>query len=386
MRDGLRSSEFVGNLAARLLGTWRPSSRRCPWFSAIVAIWLACWGAGAKADLQGDPRLLTLAANEHVANRDQIRTWRGRVRVFQTASISANASPDTCHAEVTFVIDRTKHAARSDWIEHESTRFTRSREGGTVEWEFHTMVLDGGYYTNEYAPQVFVADGEWAGRTTRLGGIAVVEPVTRRKGGPFKEDFDPMYWFTYSGGDVARLLESYVQWHREGTAFSRSTVTRSGDVVVLEAGKDSSPTKYSIDLRQGGNLIAFEQRHTQWKTSYEQVAGVWVPKRVVVTSATPGRMALSRTLQWIENVVNEPVSEKEFSLVKLGLRQGDRVQDNRTGISHTVEGDEYPPPEALEELPQPERRGRLFATVTGIGTLLLLLLLAWWVARRRRAK
>jgi hypothetical protein len=30
-------------------------------------------------------------------------------------------------------------------------------------------------------------------------------------------------------------------------------------------------------------------------------------------------------------VVNEPVKEDEFSLVKLGLRQGDQVQDHRTG-------------------------------------------------------
>ena len=52
---------------------------------------------------------------------------------------------------------------------------------------------------------------------------------------------------------------------------------------------------------------------------------------------------------WRENVVNQPVAAEEFSLLKMELRRGDRIDDQRTGTMTRIVDEAFPPPEVEEK-------------------------------------
>ncbi|GHT23035.1 hypothetical protein FACS189419_06430 [Planctomycetales bacterium] len=158
----------------------------------------------------------------------------------------------------------------------------------------------------------------------------------------FNRQSYPSYWQSFklardsSGGD-AKLF-------------------REGDVVTYVSTFQNIKSTRSVDLSKGGALLDFH--HTVegsgfsqdliWHCEIQEIDGIWVPS---YTEWTRNEISMRRIdkwrVRWREQKLNEPVRDDEMTLLTLGARQTDLVEDYRTGTLYNIEGDEYPP--SLEE-------------------------------------
>ena len=144
------------------------------------------------------------------------------------------------------------------------------------------------------------------------------------------------------------MATTYHDWARDGSDVSHVSISRDGDLAKLLVRRGDMVNQYVVDHAQGTNLVELfasdgpgRDKET-WKYTYEKVAGVWVPRHVSLSMDRASGSHIVRTLQWTENRVNEQIKEAEFALVKLGLRRGDSVDDQRTGQRFLIEGREFP--------------------------------------------
>jgi len=129
------------------------------------------------------------------------------------------------------------------------------------------------------------------------------------------------------------------------------------------------------------------------KYEYEEKSGVWVLKSYKRWNTTHHKdnkepLRSTRTITWSNSVVNVPFEEDEFTLVKMGVRVGDDIQDERLGMLYKYGGvlAEVPPkPEALtgKQLPQTDGFG---ITVPPVSTKGKIILLCFWDMKQRPAR
>jgi len=367
--------------------TWRSRSTvLLGLFGVLVASGASPGGRGVQDNID----LLQMVAEAHRANKEQIRTWRGHVGVETHVTDSDPESPSYhMEASVVFVLDRQKQAERSNWTTREFTYIDIAKGAGrhgmlVVE---NMMVKDGAYYRYSYDPE---ADKNSDKPIKR--GVAIQAASARPRGGTAPLNFDPMYWFSFDGGDLASLLDAYCKWAKAGSKVSSVAVSRDGDLVVLESRIGEVLNRHAVDLQKGGNLVAYDAvagsaQAFRCKYQYEKMAGAWVPKRVTIESTrqgSEGRRHRTHTVVFTDNVVNEPIAEEEFSLVKLGVRRGDQVSDTRSRVIYTIQGEEYPLPEPVDYAEGLRRPWTRFIMGIGTGLCVLVLAIVVWLGRRSR--
>lgn len=140
--------------------------------------------------------------------------------------------------------------------------------------------------------------------------------------------------FLYDAANDPKLHEWYVK--------------REGGLVTLEVqfGENNDKIeKYIFDLSIGGNLIEYYNKTPTAdnirKYEYETNSGVWVLKSYKYTNVTrrkDGDLRTTRSINWGNSVVNVPFEEDEFTLEKLGLRQGDDIHDRRLNMRYKYGG------------------------------------------------
>jgi hypothetical protein len=301
-------------------------------------------------------QLLVTVANEHRANLERIRTWQGTIQVNEKTVVRQDKEkkelkePIVIKSEVSvdFVYDRGNNAFRSNYA---CTNYVKSgaqdklglRGYPPITPVTNIMVLKDTYYRCQYDEGYDFMRSKDSTKDVPVIRVVVIDPKDERRASTDGQEIDPFYWFSYRGRDVAEVFTAHYNWDREEEHQSHARLKQIGNIVVFEQRSDSFFEKYTVDRLQGANLVEFrESRGDNGRYVYTNVGGAWVPKSVTIETNAGNVATRTRTLRWIRNVVNEPISGTEFSLLKLGLRRGDRVQDNLTGKSYSVEGSEYP--------------------------------------------
>ena len=210
-----------------------------------------------------------------------------------------------------------------------------------------------------------------------------------------EDDFNPLEQTTYFGEDIAKRFRVFYEPGRQGKEKEPDWVTigREGDLVTLKLEKYGLMERYAVDLEKGGCLVAYDHSEgagkptVKWRSDLQCVAGVWIPARTNCEETRSSGMRVVKRLEWVENAINEPIPDDEYSLVKLGVHEGDEVHDQRTGTRYTVTGSEFPP--ADDGLMEEQlRRPLAVATLRMAGGALLLLVVAAavWMSLREEKR
>ncbi|MCL2118859.1 MAG: hypothetical protein FWH27_10585 [Planctomycetaceae bacterium] len=103
------------------------------------------------------------------------------------------------------------------------------------------------------------------------------------------------------------------------------------------------------DLSRGGWPILFKSGTHRWNCELQQVANIWVPKKITIEFESSDGSYNVEEMVWSDQKINEPIDEKLWDAPSLGVRRGDQGFDTRTDMTFTVEGDEYLPSLEQEE-------------------------------------
>jgi hypothetical protein len=328
--------------------------------------------------------ILNVVVQEHRANLGRLQTWTGTALIADKTSRNGQLESKTKY-DVAFAVDRVHDAFRWDRRTVETARYENGKEvPGLPEglWSESGMRKGDDFY--RLGPRKPDARGQIASVNTP----AAIHP------GPASTDFDPLSFFGAHGQDVAERFRYFYEY--SGNPALTWKTTRDHDRLTVESDVGVSVNRYVVDLAQGANLVEWylldrdatgkePQGETKMTWEHEQVAGVWVPKKVVYYDEDRRRGTRSdRTIDWRDQRVNEPLPADTFSLATLGVRPGDQVVDMRSGARAVVPSDE--PRSAAR--PRPDGKDdRLRRWLLAAGGVLLALLAAAWLARtyvRRR--
>jgi hypothetical protein len=317
--------------------------------------------------VKGDVQLLKLVADENQANREAIRTWRGRASITENDK-RRDGSTFRLESSVEFAYDSHKAATR--WYNLNRSQVSKAGDpsGSHDERTFSSgMVKDKAFYS--LGPLAVSAEG------TRKATVADPKRAGR---GVMSNDFAPVIFLNMNNLPVSRELLFFFE-HAQDPNISEYFVRREGDRVIFEGRLEDLWHRYEFDLSKGGNIILHESKSkmgsTVRKQEYTEISGVWVPSRMTYENkrSEEGR-TYSRTIEWLENEVNSPLADNEFSLAKLGLRKGDHIRDLRSGARLEIFGGDLPAAAGLAEVaPRPARWGLRVIGMAASGALLILL-------------
>lgn len=299
-----------------------------------------------EADL-GPDILLELVAQTHRINASRIKTWVGSAIVTDESESPTAASQMT--SLVAFQTDRNQ-GKRWRW---EVTAATRTVDGEKEDDPFQIsvddeMIGDHAYYK--------MSDGFKRGEDGPVERTMVILPVERgmHKIGMKSRSLDPFWYLTFEGKPIDRYLDQLIETRNRFGEEVR--VTREDSVILIE-----NPVKerqwvqrYRFDLAQGGNLIQVEvvQGESFWHTdiSYEQINGVWVPKRYEQKQETATHGMRRRVVVFRDQLINHPVDQRVFTMEAMGILPGTRVADHMRGLAYEYPNEEdarrirYSPP------------------------------------------
>ncbi len=290
---------------------------------------LGIQGPPAYAGLDGDVELLRLVAEGNRANRESIVSWQGRARtVWGIGGGESVAGVTASTSEAEFVWSSAQGARR--W------RLSMTGPGTEQAAKEQEVTVDGMVVDGTLSVITTFSDQPGKLRALTIRPVGDV-PVSRRT-----PDFDPMHYLGRDGEDMHDQMVFYF----ENAAHPKiqGLVTREGDIVALERPLGDWVSRYVFDLSKGCNLIAYRMDGPAstgtWDAEYEAVDGVFVPVKVVKTHVERdenGRQTRSTRSEvtFEGNEVNQPLAPGEFTLRALGVRNGDRVQDDRLLLTYT---------------------------------------------------
>lgn len=313
------------------------------WSSALrlvlAYLLLSPVGRAADAGLRGEPELLMLVANGHRANVERLSTWRG-IAAVETVTYADGARQvlrkTRCALE--FLVDTKAKAYRMRCTvkmdpSADTPRPDLASPQEPLDGYDRLLVLKDGTAYEKDVP--ILADGH---RAAGQQVVQICDLATFQKGGRIVE-FDPRDYLTADGEEVWAKMIFYHE--HAASPMLDGAIRREGRAVVLESRLRESETRSRFDLSQGCNLTELFQKcptyESLWTYEYEQIGGVFVPRRVTWRRTDYGRERVERTIAFAQNVVNEDVDESEFSLAAMGLNPGDLIVDERIGTRYVYE-------------------------------------------------
>lgn len=300
----------------------------------------------AKAGFRGDPELFRVLAMAQRNNAERISSWQGSSRVEVTRADPSGLLLRDVSA-YHFIYAREHDATRWNWTPGD--RYARV-EGRLVrdllpDKQQSEMRKGDAFY--KYNLGVELEDVE-------KRGTLVIWPERKAEEGVYSYSFDPMWYLTgevTSWDDMATgLMEYYRQVGDPNLSrFAQYALTRAGPLVTLDIENPTADMTncYVFDLSKGGTLARYHAtmkgnaQSIEW--TYEQKDGVWIPKTCTKTiewnpPRADGSTKYTRTVTFVESVLNRPVPASEFSLDKLGLKVGDLVSDHKLGLRYQYGG------------------------------------------------
>jgi hypothetical protein len=349
-----------------------------PYIQLIAGLWcILVYGATGdqqpaslekRGGLKGNAELLKIVAEAYLANKERIQTWSGRATIESQSYEEGRTTKDRrLKSSVRFAYDRQREATRWNYRQEED-RWVIDNNDVKINREPYPrngMKKDGVFYRLYY----YKEDSD----ETRPMAI---RPLSEVGYGMFSEEFDPMWYLTNAGENLAERLEFFYR-NANNPNISDTEVTADGNQVVLEIAPGGGINRYKFDLSVGGNLISYfgsDSQVTAWYYwRYQKLKDIWVPESFTYINVNAAKYAEGkhkfwrssiRRVEFTENVINEPIDAAEFSFAKIGLRPGDRIYDGRTGRDYefgqkgVTEADMPPrPPRTIESIvgkPLPE--------------------------------
>jgi len=273
--------------------------------------------------------------NAHRRSLASLPNWRGTVHMFSRAP----TDPHTC--DVSFVYDRAQNAVR--W---ERRFLSPPQKDGTSAPDRieNGMVKDGVYY--KFGP--FAVNDPEQKRTLV---ISVPDYGDHR----FYAAFDPRWYLRF---DEDLLLYYHETWNR----LPSPSAWKEGSVVIFEMRDGETTNRYEYDLSQGGNQIRScylaPSEILEDSRCYKQVDGIWVSdryryKHLELAEDPADDVCFEETADFSKHVMNQPSDATEFSVNRLGVRQGDRIFDKRTQTEYEARPAAGPTDETIEIRPGP---------------------------------
>lgn len=301
----------------------------------LLNLALAVGQAAAADGFQGDVELLKLAAVQNQISVESIQTWRGTVTISEVRT-EASGEERRYESTVDFAWDRGLNAKRWRWNCHDFRTVRAGVETPSEVGLMSGMLKDGAFYRLGPIPN-----------SSRERRVVVIHGENRFSFGPESVDFDPLYCFTSMGEPLHQRFEGLYKLAKAGGAQTW-TASRQGTLVSFVSHAEMPNggrvlNHYDVDLGQGANVVAYNSSDPfgtlNYKYSFAEVAGCWVPVSYEYQhDSTERSTTYHRLARWTENVVNEPTDEKLFSLESLGVRDGDRIKDSRSGTQYTLGG------------------------------------------------
>lgn len=300
--------------------------------------------ANAGLKLKGDAELLKLTAMAHENNRERIHTWQGSAQVEVTYE-DANGLMLEQKVSAPFLFDNKQDAIRWKWIPQQHLVRKQGQLVSANQERLETVnAMTKGDAFYHYAPRFTERDGE---RSSAL----VIWPRARARKFSETDCIHPMWYqtghMTKCTDDLSeRLMYLYRKANSRGFS-SNVTVTRDGDVMILELQSEVVLNHFEFDLSKGGNIVKYYGKgktateHREW--TYEEKNGIWVVNTFAldIQYNSPQSLGITqrfRKVTFVDNTLNRPIPPSEFSLEKLGVKVGDPVTDRIRGLSYLYRG------------------------------------------------
>jgi hypothetical protein len=316
-----------------------------PYIQFIAALWcILVYGATGdqqpaslekRGGLKGNAELLKIVAEAHLANKGRIQTWSGRATIESQSYEEARTTTDRrLKSSVSFAYDRQREATRWNYRQEEDRWVIDNNDVKINRKPYlnNGMKKDGVFY------QLHNYKEDSDERRTMS-----IRPLSEVGYGMFAEEFDPMWYLTNAGENLAERLEFFYR-NANNPSMSYMEVMADGNQVVLEIAPGGGINRYKFDLSAGGNLISYfgsDSQVTVWYYwRYQKLKDIWVPESFTYINVNAAKDADGkhkfwrnsiRRVEFKENVINKPIDAAEFSFTKIGLRPGDRIYDERTG-------------------------------------------------------
>ncbi len=295
------------------------------------------------AETTGDVELLNLVANGYKSNFERIRTLSGAATITTIGNYQDDPTVTVeLGADVAFAYDCDRGAKRWNYV-YVSAKVTTG-DGKTTERPrgsdyqnlVSAMFKDGAFYRyNDYDLKRHENPQQAQIRHAENANVS-----------NFSEDFDPVFFHSNRGLGVDEDIRLYVT-HWDDPELN-AAVRREGDIVILETNTPQSKAICKYDLAKGCNLVEMElnlfesEAQVDLKFSWEwrEAEGVFTVARYTELEETryvgnpAANTAQTREVVFHDVKVNEPLPESEFTLAALGVKPGDRIVDNRTGVSY----------------------------------------------------
>ncbi len=309
------------------------------WFF-IFGVIIIFFAFPARALFEGDPELLRITAKAEIDNRSRIESWQGQAQV-ETSREDANGVLTREKSLFDFVFSRKDDATKWKWMGQE--RYIRedllnSEDPPSENWAYNTtteMRKGNAFYV--CAPDIITPEGE---RQNTL----VIQPREKSQEGAYSYSFDPMWYLTgkmtIDLDDLPEML-LFTYRHANDPKFAPDNtfkVERAEDIVIFETRIEDLINRHTFDLSKGGIVTEYYAESKsgvelrQW--TYEQKDDVWIPKTFIFSHKTniPGSLVqtnITRKVNFVSNILNQPVPSSEFSIKSLGLKDGGRISDRR---------------------------------------------------------
>ncbi len=288
-----------------------------------------------SAEIQGDKELLKTVALANKANFESILTWRSDVYEEQKAT-EGDSYKRTLNSQCIMVYDQLKQAVRWNKTPKE---YLLEEDGKRKNYDMDN--------STDYTSSMFINSTYYNYVSNRQPGdpndkfyILTIDDAKKAQG-LLNYTFDPRLLITLNGEPVYNSLMFFYEHAKDVNNIS---VSRSGDIVTLEYLDNKLDDKRVFDLSKGGNLVEWYNKGTaenDRKCTYENKSGVWVLKTYYKTYSGQAQRGIdleTRLLKFDNSVVNVPFKDDEFTVAKMGIKNGEMIQDHISGKIYKYDG------------------------------------------------
>jgi hypothetical protein len=278
--------------------------------------------------------LLRYVVETNEQNKAKIETWQGKAGMERRQVYGKEAIGQDYSATVQFVFDRARKSIRWNTTLEKWARIVRGHDDPQpVPQVINGMMTPEGLY--RFGSYGSPGDPKNRPLVLTITSGTLGDPRDGQLQ-PQQYDFNPLYFYSLNQqyGDLVERLARYIGVAND-PRMGVIKVVRDGDQVSIDTtGMGNMSTRYTLSLNQGCNLVeyksAWPESSVEYHWTYELRDGIWLPKTWTQAVHYKGSQDEQGEVTFVENVVNQPVEPAAFSLGRVGLQPGDKVQDRRT--------------------------------------------------------